>query len=853
MRLHKLTRRTILLGTVITLLLSGCSAPAKNLDKKPSEQAAALEEKNEKISLTNGDMIFTIDCKSTHFTVSDKSKNIKLSSTPNFECSSDSDETQKRFLSELVLTYYDSNSQKYEMYSFADSAEKGNAKVFSGEDVVRVVYEFGNVSSELLVPDVMTEEWYETINNKLSSSQRRRIKLYYTLYSSDDPPKDYKEMAKKYPALENNNLYLINQNLSDLNRMDINDYIIAAGYTKDDYDEMIKKFNIQAANSDTPGFTVPVEYKLQKDGFSASVLFDQIKEKSENYTLTDVELLPYFAATSNKQNGKFIVPDGCGAIIDMNTKAQGSYVSSFYGNDAALSGEENEMLVKNQYLPVFAVSSDKYSSLAVVEGASEISELKVETFNSSNPANNASITFHYRARYSASNKGMSSISGEGSGTYNLYRDYSVSQTPSVRYFLYSSGMSVKKLASKYRDYLSEKGKMPKCNADGGVLLDFYCVSSQKKSILGISYTERTVLTTFKQIKDVVEQLKKSGVSSISVRLCAYRSKGLNYTAYNDFDFYKKIGTKKELSELCSVVNENGGNIYFDADFQTVYSDSTFDGYSARGDSAYTPEEKLARTGEYNVVTRKTLPEKIGYIISPAKYNSISESFLRKFEKSDLPGGVGIAYIKAGKLLTGSYQSAALDRIESALKITEVLSKNKKPLLIGGGNVFAAGYANEITDIDMFSSCYDVETEAIPFWQMIYHGNVDYSSSPINTSDHWQNAFLKSVEYGCGLHYALIGMTDDDSISLGVGQRPYSMGVNERIARIAEECKSTAEYYGTVAGREISSHKRLADGVYQTKYSDGSIVIVNYSEKQYKGKDEKVDSMSFIFKKGAMKE
>lgn len=846
--------RLLAFGLVLLMVLTGCSAhQEKEPLKRDFTEPADMQKQEGTVYLSKGNTGFTLDCHTTHFTVQDKAEHITLTSLPAFDCNSDSEETKKRFTSELVLTYYDENSQKFTMYSTADSVEKGNFQVFAKEDAVRVIYEFGAESSELLVPEALTEEWWNTLTEVLSASQKRRLKLYYTLYSESEPPEDYEEMSAKNPVLKEMPLYLLNKNISDVNRMDISEYMSLAGYSQADYTELAEKLGIAFAGSDTPGFTVPVEYTIQEDGFSAAILFDQIVEKSKKYVLTDVELLPSFAAEGSDAKGRFIVPDGSGAIIPMNTTAQGSYVHAFYGEDPALRDEETTMLIKNQYLPMCASTSRRSSLLMMIEGAAPVAQLTVETLNASNPANAAAVTFHYRARYSTSNNGMNAISGEGNGKYNLYRDYELSETPTVRYCLRSPDMTDIELAGEYRKILSDQNHLPDGGANGGILLDFYCVCAEKKSVLGVSYQKTVVLTTFRQIREVLETMTNAGIRNISVRLCAYQSEGLDHAAYTSFDFEKKIGEKSELADLITFVRKNGGELYLEADFQTAYCDTLFDGYSQRGDSAYTAEEKLAHTSEYQIVTRKPQTEKSGYLVSPVKYPLIAKSFLNSLAESDLPENTALSFGNAGKLLTGTYASSAIDRTTSVAKINEVLKNCAgRNLLIGGGNMYAARYANRMTDIDMFSSLYDLEEEAIPFWQAVYHGLADYSSSPFNTSDNWQLAFLKSLEYGSIPHYALIGISDDEALAIGIGTRPYSMSMKERLAQMTEECSQTSEYYQTVSGDKIIAHAKLRENVYITTYSDGSSMIVNYSESPYRDEKGTVEPLGFRFEKGSGK-
>ena len=56
-----------------------------------------------------------------------------------------------------------------------------------------------------------------------------------------------------------------------------------------------------------------------------------------------------------------------------------------------------------------------------------------------------------------------------------------------------------------------------------------------------------------------------------------------------------------------------------------------------------------------------------------------------------------------------------------------------PLLANGANAYALPYVQEITDVPLQSSGFDVFDEDIPFYQMVMHGVKSYGTSAVNAS------------------------------------------------------------------------------------------------------------------------
>ena len=806
-------------------IVCGCGKTVVEIQPHKSYTPESFEAVQADAVLENDHYRLVMDSETTHFVVTDKNTQTQYHSVPDFNVDSASDEVKKRFSSELIITYYDASSKEHQMYSNDDSVANAGATIQTDGKLIRVEYSFGEKVSDAFTPQVLTVENWEAINEKLSAGQKRRIQLYYTLYDAEEKTNGFDNAVKQYPALKTQPLYVLKDNLSELQKSDIDEYMKTAGYTESDYRKIVEKYNIVSTVKETAGFTIPVEYALTDDGFSATILSDLIVERNRNYKLYRMQLLPLFAATNQEQQGFFVVPDGSGAIIDMNSHRETSYVHEFYGDDVLTQPEEKTTFQQNQYLPIVGMSSDTSSYFAVVESDSANALLNVTTCQTANPANSAWFCFNYRVLTTEKNANLGT-GDAAEGIYNLYTAPALCEIPKVRYMLMSADADYVEMASRYRAYLSTNNMFPHTDNTTDVILDFICVATVKHTILGVPKTTPIVLTTLSDVENALTHLYDAGIKNVSVRLVGYTKDGVQHGEYAGFSLYGKVGTREQLNRLSNRISEHGGRLYLDADFQTVYTNRLFDSFSEKYDVAYAINKKLVTVGKRNIVTGVPMQDQQGYYVSPARYSETVSSFTADI--ADIPGA-GVAYIHSGRWLGGNYATSGfIDRSAAIQLMSKAISLSERGVLIGGGNVYALKNAEFLTDVSLYSSQYDLESHAIPFWSIVMHGMAEYSSVAYNTSENRQRLLLNSVETDAALHFTFMGANDDLLIEENLYTTLESIGYKNRIDTAAELITTLADFREAVRNKRIIAHSEVEKGVIKTVYENGVYSLVNYN-------------------------
>ena len=845
----KIKRASLVFLCLVVLLncLVGCSAEKTAAVKMPAEvyenDSDWSTEDGGTVTLENGSVRLRFDCATTHFTVEDLRSGKSYSSVPEIGGSSLSDENAERLRSELTLTYYKQQSEAEFMYSAKDSVDGGNFRVLKSGDAVRVYYSFGENADKYFAPHVFKKEDFEKlVLSKLeNTNEKRRISGYYRLYGDDKSASGYSEMLEKYPSLKKNKLYILEAEDNENALSEITDFMTRVGYTREQYDKIVKELDITVSGGEKAGFTIPVEYRLCSDGFTATVLSGMISENSAECRLQSVDFLEYFAARGNDSAGYYVVPDGSGTLIKINGSYKTDFSQSFYGTDFSTLGEGGKTY-RNLMLPIYGISESDGGILAIVESAAEVAKLNIKTIGNSAPTNHIYTDFTLKA------VDVTDI-GEKTNVpvYNIFSNHRLKISPKIKFVLLESGRAeFTDMAEYYRNYLLEnKGISERKTENTPLYLDYLCMILKPASVMGVSYNKKTVLSTVSEITETVKKLIESGVNGIAVRLRGYGAGGLTNKAYNRFEIDPKVGSVKEFEALSEILRKNGGELYLDADFQFVYSGGN--GFSKKNSAAHYLNRAVVYNGGYDIVTgRRNSLMLPCYFVSPTAYSEYSLGFLRSAEKKFSKGKQpSVSFGSAGRYLGSDYATKNdMDRAESLYCLKNALTETGKTAMFDNGNAYVLPFAKALVNVPLTSSAVDMEYMRIPIYQMIIHGLIPYCGAPLNLAADPERHYLQSAEYGAALSATLI--TRENSLLTGTDYESvyYSLNDSEQLEGLISRYKNTQEYLKKVNNAAITGYERLAESLYCTRYANGIKVLVNYGETVKAAYGRQVKAMSF---------
>lgn len=560
------------------------------------------------------------------------------------------------------------------------------------------------------------------------------------------------------------------------------------------------------------GIRLTVEILLGDDGIKLRIPSESIEEYS-NFSLVTIDIMPFFAGAADGQEGYLFYPDGSGAIMRFDdpshwNEAAKSYV--VYGDiekHEILNGyfEQNEPTVM---LPVFGGNFGQEGFVAYISEGEESSRINVVPSGNIIASNYIYGSFIYRRGFNDPRVTTKAL--------KIYDERRIQNDYEINYSILSKGSSsYTDMANAYRDYLIKEGKLTKKeNAEQVTLaLDIFMGIQEK----GMIFNSLQSLTNFEQAKQILKDLNESIPGKMEATLVGWTASGYG-TEPKFLPVNRKLGGSKGLSELLKYTKNEDISLFLEADFLTARSNAS--GYSKKNDVVY--------LNNHMILT--DIQDKIR-LLSPKIAKKNYSELVKKLEDYSLSGlslkGIGdMVYFNYGK------KNAALAS-ECKTYWNEMLSNTKETfgsVISGGGNSYVLSVADRVTNIPHKDYGYQMTTKAVPFYQTVVHGYVDYTGQPGNLSSDLDKLSLKWIEYGYLPYYELTWESPERLMYTEYNSL-FTSKYSEWEERIVESYNKIQQALGSVLNEEIVFHDELMDEVYCTGYANGTKIYVNYSNEE----------------------
>lgn len=574
-----------------------------------------------------------------------------------------------------------------------------------------------------------------------------------------------------------------------------------------------------------PEIKLAIEFKLVDGNLVVSIPDNDFEEYGQ-YAMTSIRLLPYFLGAPDDIDGFYFYPDGSGAIMDFKDSVhfgESEMSLNVYGNLKNYEGmletwaQEDPIVM----LPVFGAAIEEEGVLAVITGGAEASQIKLLPTNAVVPVNSLNCEFIYRRSFNDQRVTDQSVS-------IFDRDY-IKEDRSITYiFLDENKNSYSDMAVKYREYLMEnEGVTKKEEDDVKVSVDLFMGIKER----GMLFDVFKPVTTFSEAKSILESLKESGVSAIDVQLKGWMKNGYGSQPVQ-FPPNSKLGGTKGLNNLANYASENDINLSLIVDM--VEAQSKYGGFSKRNDVVYLGNKAILT--DYDEST---------FLLAPFAIKENFESFMKKAEKYNL-GGIQLANIGSNVVYnynSTNYETAA-DAIEVYSEMITKLNDTFQQSSVQGGNVYVIPYVDKVTDIPMSDTGFQLTTKAVPFYQIAFHGIVNYTGTAGNLTSDLEKEKLKWVELGYMPYYELTHDGSEDLMYTSYNQL-FTSGYSEWGESLIDVYKEFSENLQGVWNETIESHEEIKDDVIKVTYSNGTSIYVNYSKKDVTVDNIKVGAMSYV--------
>ncbi len=576
------------------------------------------------------------------------------------------------------------------------------------------------------------------------------------------------------------------------------------------------------------GFSFYIDYTLENDCLKASLEISEIKESSASNIAVEITLLGSFGASDNTESGYFIVPDGSGALINFNNGKTWAepYSQHIYGNDKALVPEKRYSVSEQAYLPVYGIVKENNAMLAIASKGDSNAFISAEVSGQSGSNyNTCNFTFVLRGTdtyYTAGSNGERLTIFENG-------DINCGDIEILYYPIAKKNVSCTDVAECYRNYLLNKCNLQKKPDNFSLYVELYGGTERKKSVFGIPFMMKQSVTDYDGAKIILEKLKENGVDNMVVLYRNWTDDGIKNKVDTGAVPSRTLGGKKDFRDFVDFVENNNYEFYPVSD--NIYFNSG-NGYNMFSGSAVRISGSYSEINYYDLAYG--VPDslrKSSMLLSPECFNEIFSEIQANYLHSELNG---VSFGSLTTFLYGDYGKNKISRNDTMNIITENLSEIEKSLdggiLADGANAYVFPYVNHIINVPLSSSGFDLSDCDIPFYQMVMHGIVPYTSTAVNADPDAENLLLMSAVTGsslkCDMIYEETSVLKDTEYD-GL----YYANYEKWIDTISAEYKILKPVLQAVCDSTIVSYNVENSGnIITSVWSDGTVIKADFDEK-----------------------
>lgn len=703
------------------------------------------------------------------------------------------------------------------MDSYTYSVNNGTFEWQLIENGVEITYTIGDnayIIDDL--PKAIRVDKYQKIleNSDWSTSQKKDFDANYRAVPQKDSEYEYMIRVK-------------DDSLSALLIKKLYEMIFTSGvYTQEDLLE--DNAAVSYVRTYSPKVYVTVRYQLDGDDLVFSIPCANISSTEGNEPVS-VTALPYMMTADNTQEGYIFVPDGSGAIINLNNQKLSAtpYLMPVYGSDALINADDYVSRRTDVALPVVAIKRTDSAMMGIIEKGQEMATISANVSGHSDEFNRVYLSFAIR------NIENVALAGNESITSSRYADDIYQGDIVIRYkWLTDEESSYLDFAQVYREYLIENGQIAEKEAEENApfFMEILGAVNKDKFFLGIPYQSTVQATTIEQAKEIYSLAREKGIDNIQMMYSGLFKGGIKNAALTDLKLDSGIGSEKELKALNDLLKENGdtfypgvywGRVYTDRDFKPLQQASRkHDGDPAMVYTFGEPVLKHSRTNHQ------------GYYISPNYLEEYTEKALKNLDKLSLSG---LNLFDLGNTPVGDHKRKEnLSRIHATQTFEKALEmvSGEYELMLDEPLLYAFKYADSVTNLPRGDNGFAITDYSIPFIQWVLDGSVVYSSESWNTESYmgYETQLLWALESKSAPRFtfsfekpSIYANTEDvDYMAY------YSSQYTDSLDVAGEMYKVYNDFYKQVAGAKVIEHAVLDGNVRRVTYDNGVCVYLNYS-------------------------
>lgn len=756
--------------------------------------------------------------------------------------------------SPLVVRFLGRDSQLYEWTAYKYCVSSGRYVINKINNGVQIVLDFMETDSfrlnEYMPQKISIRRFQEAFLDKLDQKSasgeisEEKIHMYRNvlelIYAKDEENGCYYNKFSGTPSASVSSL------LIELTK--------DVGYSREALIKDNEEFGITVNIAEPAKFKIIMEAFLDENDLVIRIPTYEIINENDFYSIQNIVVYPGFGLASSDQvdEGYILVPDGAGALFKLNTfdGRYPEYTRPVYNNTYYDKLYEMTEYPEDLHMPVFGMMYQKGSGtmqgfMGIIEEGAETAYINVRLGTKDTESNGTPYNKVY-ASFDSMQYSRVKVFGPYSSNDARYLSTTgmIDMDFTIRYKLFEKDATYFNMAMEYREYLISKNNIHVSYEDKPKLfLEIIAALTIEDRILGVPYDKLISMTTYRELRDILEDME--GISKVIAYNGAYNG-GINHSLLRKAELVDENGSAGDLDLLAEYIAENGDELFFAADITRVYKKGN--GFNRKKHALYGFNRKPVEIMDYNPATgRFSRNSSSYYIISPKYLDSIVDGFLKTTKDN-----IGTYLKEMGNTYYANYNPREIiNPVLSNRIVRENISRmsESRAVAIDNPNADKISYADYAVNISR--ECRDFGTMycSIPFRQLVMNGLTEYTTLDVNmSSDRSRYYILQAFELGSYPKFTLCAKNVD---VLQNTEFSYYFSIQYDALRdtIFNVYKEYRDGFDKIKSREIVSHNILQKNVFETRYANGSMVIVNYNKYPVTVKGLNIEALGYHIESG----
>lgn len=787
----------------------------------------------ETLTLENDDLLMTFDVKTTQFSITKKSTGHVWYSNP---LDVDNDKIaltkEKNNMKSILLVKYSTENGVNNTYdSYTYSILRNFFNVNKVGNTISVNYTISQMAREFKFPLAIYESEMDEYLEQLSSSDKNTItKRCYELFDIEDMDYDeYEEMIEKYPGLDEDNLYLIFDPLQTYLKTNLEKIFAKIDYSDEDYIRHKEQYK-EKVDKVEPAFNITVNYTLDGDKLVVDVPFDDIVFRRD-YPIVQLNVLPYFGASSFEDEGYMFVPEGGGSIINFNNgkTKQNNYYADVYGWDYASDRSAVIKETRTSY-PVFGEVFGDNGFICILEEGAEYAGINAEI-------SGKLASYNYvNAQYKMIHGEQFKVSTRNTSAQYSYEDRLPEGESIKQVYQFIDSSSYVDLALSYRDYLFD-GSERIDNKTTPLAIEIIGAVDKVQQIAGIPKTLPYKLTSYDETTRILEEIENEGIKNASVKLSGFINGGVKQKLLKKVDYIDALGGKSKFKKMIDNVSQLSSKLYLDTTVQFAHRSDLSDGFNRYSSPARFASDEVCEISQYSPIWYGKLDTvDTYYLLNPDLINR-SQNVINEFAKKMKLDG--ISYRDVGYQLSSDFNedkvvTRATARAQQVEKLQEANDLGLS-LMVNYGNDYVLDNVDFITNMQLHGNSYAIIDKQIPFYQIALHGYKNYAGSAVNLGYEIDQIILEAAETGAGLYF--IFMNENESkLQETMYTEYYAACFDNWKNKFYDIYREYDRQISPVKNSLIENHEYLSSDVTVTTFDNDYQVYVNFGYENFATED-----------------